>query len=97
MAALMNSCKVRELRGNQLLLGFASEVLKEKMEKQDNAATFLAAAEKITGAKLEIKCFVTTGKGNQLPEGLDSSSMVATAMRLGGEIVDQNELGSKND
>ena len=40
---------------------------------------------------------VTTSQGDQLPEGLDSSSMVATAMRLGGEIVDQNDLAKKSD
>ena len=97
MAALMNSCRVRELRGQHLHLGFASEVLKEKMEKEENLNQLQIAIKNIIGIQLEIKCFVTGNQGDHLPEGLDSSSMVATAMRLGGEIVDQNDLGKKSD
>ena len=97
LAALINSCKVRELRGNQLLLGFASEVLKEKVEKQENLEVLQDAFQNVLGARLMVKAFVSTGKANELPEGLDSSSMVAAAMRLGGEIVDQNDLGQNAD
>ena len=91
--ALLNSSKTRELRGNQLFLGFASDLLKEKMSQDDHLELLQAALEKVLGQRLTVECFVSTGKSGDLPEGLDSSSMVAAAMRLGGEIVDENDLG----
>lgn len=91
--ALLNSCRGRELRGNVLYLGFASELLKEKVEKPENLEIIQAALDKVVDGRLEVRCYTASGKGNDLPAGLDSSSMVATAVRLGGEIVDRNELG----
>jgi DNA polymerase-3 subunit gamma/tau len=91
--ALLNSSKTRELRGKQLFLGFASDLLKEKMAQDDHLELLQAALEKVLGQRLAVECFVSTGKSGELPEGLDSSSMVAAAMRLGGEIVDENDLG----
>jgi DNA polymerase-3 subunit gamma/tau len=91
--ALLNSSKVRELRGQQLFLGFASDLLKEKMQQPENVELLQAALEKVLKQRLGVECFVTSANSSDLPEGLDSSSMVATAMRLGGEIVDKNELG----
>jgi hypothetical protein len=88
---------LREVRGQQLFLGFASDVLKEKMEKQENIALIDAAVEKALGQPLKITCFVSSAKGDQLPAGVDSSGMVAAALRLGAEIVDQNDLGKGSD
>jgi hypothetical protein len=34
-------------------------------------------------------------KSGELPAGLDSSGMVAAAVRLGGEIVDETDLGKR--
>jgi hypothetical protein len=42
-----------------------------------------------------VQCLVSGGGG--LPPGVDSSGRVAAAMRLGGQIVDINDLGSGND
>ncbi|MDA1329617.1 MAG: DNA polymerase III subunit gamma/tau [Chloroflexi bacterium] len=95
--ALLNSCRLREVRGQQLYLGFASELLKEKMEKQENLDLFSNALEKVLGDRMAVSCFVSSTKGDQLPAGVDSSSMVAAALRLGAEIVDQNDLGKSAD
>ncbi|MGH2581886.1 MAG: DNA polymerase III subunit gamma/tau [Anaerolineales bacterium] len=91
---LVNSCRVRELRGNVLYLGFASDLLKEKMEKVENMELFAKALHDVTGTAFEVRCFIAVAKSGDLPSGLDSSGMVAAAVRLGGEIVDRNDLGN---
>ncbi|MCL5428491.1 MAG: DNA polymerase III subunit gamma/tau [Chloroflexi bacterium] len=91
--ALLNSIKVREVRGATLFLGFGGDVLKEKMEKTENVEILQAAMDRTLGARLEVNCFLASGKAGELPPGLDSSGMVAAAVRLGGEIVDKTDLG----
>ena len=36
---------------------------------------------------------LASGRAGELPADLDSSGMVAAAVRLGGEIVDKTDLG----
>lgn len=93
LGALLNSVKLREVRGSTLYLGFGGEILKEKMEKVENLKILQSAVERTLRTPLEINCFVASGKSGELPPGLDSSGMVAAAVRLGGEIVDKNDLG----
>jgi DNA polymerase-3 subunit gamma/tau len=93
LGALLNSVKLREIRGSTLYLGFGGEILKEKMEKAGNVKILQSAVERTLRSQLEISCFVASGKSGELPPGLDSSGMVAAAVRLGGEIVDKNDLG----
>lgn len=92
VGGLLNSVKVRELRGNTLFLGFASELLKEKMEKQENLAAVRTAINDVFGHSFEVECFMA-GSKSDLPAGVDGSGMVAAAVRLGGEIVDKNDVG----
>ncbi len=93
LSALLNSIKLREVRGSSLYLGFGSDILKEKMEKEENKQILQEAIEQFLGSHLDISCFVASGKSGELPPGLDSSGMVAAAVRLGGEIVDKTDLG----
>jgi DNA polymerase-3 subunit gamma/tau len=88
--ALLNSVRARELRGNALYLGFASELLKEKMEKKENMEVMQTVLDEVMGGKMEVRCFLATAKSTDLPAGVDTSGMVAAAVRLGGEIVDKN-------
>jgi hypothetical protein len=50
----------------------------------------------VLGEAVDVQCFVAGGGGG-LPPGVDSSGRVAAAMRLGGKIVDINELGSGSE
>jgi DNA polymerase-3 subunit gamma/tau len=95
--ALLNSVKTREIRGDTLLLGFASDILKERMQKPENIDMLVAVLDTVVGGKLLVECFLASGKAGELPPGLDSSGMVAAAVRLGGEIVDSNDLGKIAD
>lgn len=95
--ALLNSIRLREVRGSTLYLGFGGEVLKEKMEKSENVEILQAAMDRALGARLEVNCFLASGKAGELPPGLDRSGMVAAAVRLGGEIVDKTDLGKSGE
>jgi DNA polymerase-3 subunit gamma/tau len=97
-AALLNSSRLREIRQGVLHIGFASSLLKEKMESEDNQDLALAAAGQVFGDITEVRCFTTTANQASVPPDVDSSGMVATALRLGGEIVDsadEEEQSSK--
>ncbi len=94
---LLNSVKAREVRGNTLYLGFASDLLKEKMEKAENIEMMQGVLSQILSNPLEVRCFLASGKSGELPAGLDSSGMVAAAVRLGGEIVDKSDLGRRSE
>jgi DNA polymerase III subunit gamma/tau len=87
--ALLNSCRTRHLRGNVLILGFASELLKSKMERSDNVEIVRRVLEQVIGQEIMIRCQTTAGKQNTPPPEVDNDGMVAAALRdLGGEIVD---------
>jgi DNA polymerase-3 subunit gamma/tau len=92
LLALLNSVKTRELRGNVLVLGFASDLLKAKMEKPENMELFSSILDDTLGQNLQVTCMLASGRGGELPPDLDSSGMVAAAVRLGGEIVDKTDL-----
>ena len=84
---LLNSCKPLEVRGNELILGFASDVLVKKMDQPHQIEAARKAIAEITGVELSVKCVVTNAKG-QLPPHVNPDGMVATAIQNGGEIVD---------
>jgi len=98
LLALLNSVKTRELRGNILVLGFASDLLKEKMEKPENMELLQSVLNETLDQNMQVACMLASGRAGELPPDLDSSGMVAAAVRLGGEIVDKTDLskGEKN-
>jgi len=87
---LLNSCKPLEVRGNELILGFASDVLVKKMDQPQQIEATRKAIAEVVGVDLTIKCVVTNAKG-QLPPNINPDGMVATAIQNGGEIVDTQD------
>jgi DNA polymerase-3 subunit gamma/tau len=88
-AGLLNSIKSRDLRGDVLTLGFASDVLKSQMEKPANIEIFQSVLQQALGSDIVIRCVTAAGKRNTPPPDVDHDGMVASALRdLGGEIVD---------
>ena len=86
--ALLKSGRVLGVKDGVLYLGF-SEVLKSKMEKNENIGSVRQAFQEVFKMDVPIRCVVTTGKASAIPADIDSDGMVATALRdLGGEIVD---------
>jgi len=86
---LLNSCKSVEIRNGVLQLGFASPVLKSKMEKDDNLKITRAAIKQVLGWDLPVVCVDDSGKGSGAPgdSDVDAEGMVNAALNLGGKIV----------
>lgn len=86
---LLNSCKGRFMRGNDVFLVFASDILKQNMEKRENRETVEQVLAKVFQKPIRIKCQVDIVQRDAIPPGVDDDGMVAAALRdLGGEIVD---------
>jgi DNA polymerase-3 subunit gamma/tau len=86
---LLNSSRSRYMNGNLLVLGFASDVLKNQMSKKENLALVQEATSQVLGREIAIRCVINTVKRNSIPADVDDDGMVAAALRdLGGEIVD---------
>jgi hypothetical protein len=87
LSALLNSVKMIDVQGSTLVLGFASEVLVEKMNKPDQLEAAQKAIQDLLGVKLTIRCMVTNAKG-KIPANVPQDGMVAAAIQYGGEVVD---------
>jgi len=90
LAALLNSCKSIDVQGNELVLGFASDVLISKMEKPEHLDLTRKVLAELWDVDLKIRCVVTNAKG-KLPPNVKQDGMVAAALQHGGEIVDIQE------
>ncbi len=91
MYSLISSCKSRFIHGDQILIGFASDVLKDKMEKADGLELAQQVFSQVLGRPIVIRCYVDTHQRSAIPSGVDQDGMVASAIReLGGELVDMN-------
>jgi len=87
LSALLNSVKMIDVQGDALILGFASDVLVDKMNKPDQLEATQKALLDALGVKLNIRCIVTNAKG-KIPANVPQDGMVATAIQHGGEVVD---------
>jgi len=84
---LLNSCKPLEIREGELILGFASDVLVEKMEKPEQIEATKKAITEVLGVEVNIRCVVTSSTG-KLPPDVNPDGMVATALQNGGELIE---------
>ena len=75
--------------GGALVLGFASDLLKTKMEQDENIQLIREVIQQIAGVDVAVICTVMGAKATQNPgdAGVDSDGMVGTALSLGGTIV----------
>ena len=86
---LLNSTQMRHLKENVLILGFASDILKNQMIKDENLSIAQQVLNQVFEREITIRCVITTAKRNAIPPEVDNDGMVAAALRdLGGEIVD---------
>ncbi len=86
---LLNSCKSRYVHGDVLVLNFASDLLKNSMEKPENLELTRQALQQVFQRPMEVQVTVNTAQRDTIPQGAEEDGMVAAALRdLGGEIVD---------
>ncbi|WKZ37846.1 MAG: DNA polymerase III subunit gamma/tau [Anaerolineales bacterium] len=90
LGALMNSVKMIDVQGRTLILGMASDVLVEKLNKPDQIETIQRLIKDHFDADVSVRCVVTNAKG-KLPTHVSQDGMVAAAIQHGGEIVDMDE------
>ena len=87
--ALLKSCQSQHMHGSVLILGFASDLLKNMMSKQEDITLVQGIASQVLGTEIAIRCVLTNARSNDIPTEVDDDGMVASALRdLGGEIVD---------
>jgi DNA polymerase-3 subunit gamma/tau len=95
--ALLNSCRPLGLENGALIIGFSSDLLREKMEKEHNLRIAINALEQTFGDRLVLRCVLTeswqTGDVESIPPPMADQGMVATALReLGAQVVDVERL-----
>lgn len=85
--ALLNSHKTIQIKDGVLVIGFASEVLKSKMETAENLDVTRKVINHLLKADLPISCIVVSGKlSSSVDLDVDSDGIVGTALNLGGKL-----------
>jgi hypothetical protein len=88
--ALLNSCRIIDVKNGILVLGFSSEILRAKADTPEQLEIIRKAVMDVAGVELSIKCVVSTAK-QPIPPDVKADGMVAAAIKKGGEIVDIQE------
>lgn len=92
--ALLNSCRPLGLEAGVLVLGFASDLLRDKMEKGHSLALAREALQEVFGVAVEVRSALVSGRGadgktEAQAEPVEEDGMVATALRdLGAQVVE---------
>jgi len=84
---LLNSCRPLAIKDGRLVLGFASEVLRTKMDTPENIGVTQQLLLEMFKADLPVSCVVANTKGGSAELDVDGDGMVNTALNLGGQIV----------
>jgi hypothetical protein len=96
--ALLNSCRPLGLDADTLVIGFGSDLLREKMEKGHNISVAMDALREILGKEISLRCVLSDlwadGLENESqPAPMKDGGMVSTAVRdLGAQVVDVEQL-----
>jgi DNA polymerase-3 subunit gamma/tau len=86
--ALLNSHKSLQIKDGALVIGFASEMLRSKMDTADNLAITRDAIQKVLGLNIQVQCAVVGNKGGAASDlGIDADGIVGTALNLGGKLI----------
>jgi DNA polymerase-3 subunit gamma/tau len=88
LEALLNSTRSREMTDGVLVLGFASDVLKSKMDHPEMLEATRLALREFLGTDVPVRTIVVNPGGKTTPNEVSPGGMVAAALENGGEIVD---------
>jgi hypothetical protein len=92
MSGLLNSCTLVAIKEGALVIGFSSDVLKQKMEAGDNLQLARQAIQRVIGQDVPVMCVVLSNKGSSSPEmDIEGDGIVGTALNLGGHIVQKKK------
>jgi hypothetical protein len=96
--ALLNSSTPLGMDEGVLILGFRSDLLREKMEKDHNVSNARRAAQQVLGYQISLRCVLlgawrAESKLDEQPPPMEEGGMVATAVRdFGAHVVDVEKL-----
>jgi DNA polymerase-3 subunit gamma/tau len=87
--ALLNSIKSMTVKDGVLVFGFSSDVLKSKMDTEENISLAQDAIYKVLGVQIPVQCAVVGSKAGAVPAdmGIDADGIVGAALNLGGKLV----------
>jgi DNA polymerase-3 subunit gamma/tau len=87
--AVLNSLRLYTVKDGVLVLGYQTDLLKKKMETEENLAMLRAAIQAVLGSTLNVRCVVVGNKTTIDNEDMevDGDGIVRTALDLGGKIV----------
>ncbi len=84
---LLNSCQLLSMKGNVLVLAFANDVIKSKMETKENIALTCSALKQVFERDLEISCVLNNrATGVPIDVDIEENGIVRAALNLGGVI-----------
>ncbi|MCH7586495.1 MAG: DNA polymerase III subunit gamma/tau [Chloroflexi bacterium] len=100
--ALLNSGSPIGLEDGVLTLGFRSDLLREKMEKDQNIANAQRALQQVLGHSIQLRCVLLSSmraaeQRGEDPPDVEEGGMVATAVRdFGAHVVDVEKAPPEN-
>ncbi len=100
--ALLNSSRPLGVEAGALVLGFQSDLLREKMEKGHNLTRVQEALEQVFGRPIRVRCMLIQKWAGRRAGAVESPSMedegmVATAVRdLGAQVVEIKPVPPEN-
>ena len=92
--ALLNSCRPFSLEKGVLIIGFGSDLLRDKMEMDHNLQIAVSALEEVFGGKIGLRCILSESwkpgePTDDQPPPMEDGGMVSTAIReLGAHVVE---------
>lgn len=91
LEALLKTSSKQFIENDALWLGYSSNMIIKKFDEGTNLKDLKDVIKTIFGKSYQINCFETS-LTEELPAGIKQDSLVANAIRLGGEIVSENDL-----
>ena len=88
LAAIMRSARVRVLKGSLLTLGFNGDFYVTTMENPASVELIKSVLKQAMSMDIDVQAVLVSGKANTPPSDVESDGLVASALHLGGEIVD---------
>lgn len=100
--ALLNSSRPLGMEAGALVLGFQSDLLREKMEMGHNLTRAQQALEQVFGTPIRVRCMLVQKWAGRRPNAVEAppiedEGMVATAVRdLGAQVVEIKPIPPEN-
>jgi len=89
--AALNSGRYLLKDSHTLVLSYSNELLKSKMETEENLKILREVLQSILGVRLNVKCVLAQHMNAQPSDpGIDGDGIVGTALNLGGKIVSED-------